>query len=287
MADEHPQQGDPNPGRPTPLSANRWGGRAPTNRITRRTTTSLRKLLPFVTFGLFAYLFWFRNNGVPSLESHRIWMIVMIVVSAIGLIAGLRYRVGRGKRRRGLEQWAASHGGAIAPRPVHTQDADPVVAGALTIMRAGHPERPRITDWVFARPGGRLAEAFCFSGKNHQAVQYVAIEAPALPRIEFDCRDDDALWKLKGQQFEAQSFNHSWAVRAVDQRYASAVVHPRMMELLENSPRHVERLVLENGLLVSCTPVYLDGDELAEHVATMERLLSLIEPFVIHQYRTR
>lgn len=277
MADEHHQQ---------PTDADLRGRRAPTRRVVRRTTTSVQKLLPFASFALFAYLFWFRKGDAPG-QSHQIWTITIVVLGLIGMIAGLRYRIGRGKRRRVLAEWAVAHGGAIAPRPVHPRSASPVVTGALTIARAGNPERPRITDWVWARPGGRFAEAFCFSSKKKPAVQYVAIGAPALPRIVLDCRDDDALWQLKGQQFEAESFNHSWSVRAADRRYASAVVHPRMMQLLENSPRHVESLVLEDGLLVSICPVYLDAEALAEHIATLERLVSLIEPFVINSYRTR
>lgn len=254
-------------------------------RILRRAGATLVGLLLVAILILCILLVVHRND--PS--SDMIKAIISMAILLLGLILlanKLRFRIGRGARRRSLEKWAGDHGGRFSPASVQPHRTSTGVTRAMGVIRAS-PRDAHVTDWVWADPGGRHVEAFCLTYTDERTLQYVAIGAPALPRVVLDCRDDDALWHTPSQQFEGRSFNHTWSAWATDRRYASSVVHPRMMELLENSPRHLEHLALEDGLLVSRTPHFLDAEELTEHVATMERLVSLIEPFVINQYRTR
>lgn len=218
---------------------------------------------------------------------NRQWIMSLgfaaIGVGLVALIVGrLRSRLARRGARQSLHHWASTHGGHLEPRPVHPSVAGSTVEVALRATRTGLPEEPSVCDWVHGQPGGRYAEAFFLTGKNGEVAQFVVIEAPHLPWLELDRRE---VGTRPGQQFESHSFNEDFAVRSENPRFASDVIHPRLMQLLENGPSHLALLVLAEGVLVSRTECALDASALDEQITLMFALVDALPSFVVDDYR--
>lgn len=188
-----------------------------------------------------------------------------------------------------LSDWAVANGGRLdagsapydlAPRNVRR-------AMQITDVQADEPgeDDSQVINWLTATPGGEFVEAFCVNGERPGFNQFVLIQAPRLPRLDLDIRADDVPGKRHGQQFEGLTFNQKWSVRSEDERYASLIITPRVMRLLEEAPDHLQNLTLFDGLVVSRTNVALDAASLDEHVRILHDFLNHIEPFVVRRYR--
>lgn len=145
----------------------------------------------------------------------------------------------RDRRARELEQWAASKGwhyAASDPSLVTLWDGPPFEGRgkATDVITGQYAERP-FTTFTYTYTTG--------SGDDERTYHYV-ITAMRLPDmlpmlwIEPESVSRRLMTRLGTQDidFESTAFNKAFAVQADDERYAYAVIHPRMMEYLMASP---------------------------------------------------
>ena len=118
---------------------------------------------------------------------------------------------------------------------------------------------------------------------THQ-VFVVALNLPvALPPLSLT-KESGVRRMLGGRDLELESklFNDEFRVTCADDRYASAVLHPRLMEWMLVNPG-LEWHLAGNALVSWGTGSYLIPDVLAR-LEVMSRLIDLIPPFVLRDY---
>jgi hypothetical protein len=124
------------------------------------------------------------------------------------------------------------------------------------------------------------------NGKTQQAhqVHVVALNLPvALPPITLT-KDSGIKRAFAGHDLELESktFNDAFRIGCADDRYASAVLHPRMMEWMLHNPG-LEWQIAGNALVSWGTGIFEIPDVLAR-LEAMARLIDLIPPFVLRDY---
>ncbi|TDW66278.1 hypothetical protein EV653_6303 [Kribbella pratensis] len=83
-------------------------------------------------------------------------------------------------------------------------------------------------------------------------------------------------------ELENQKFNDTFRIACLDNRYASAVVHPRLMEWMLYNPG-LEWQIAGNAL-VSWGPGDFTIADVVGRLEVMSRLVDLIPPFVLRDY---
>ncbi|MFI5697474.1 DUF3137 domain-containing protein [Kribbella sp. NPDC051586] len=124
------------------------------------------------------------------------------------------------------------------------------------------------------------------SGKTQQThtVHLVALNLPAsLPPLTL-MHDSGLRRALRGRdlQLENEQFNERFRVECADDRYGSAVMHPRMMECVLQNPG-LEWQIAGNALVSWGTGGFAVPDVLAR-LEAMSRLIDLIPSFVLRDY---
>ena len=118
---------------------------------------------------------------------------------------------------------------------------------------------------------------------THQ-VHVVALNLPvALPALTVTA--DSKLKRVFGGrdlELESKAFNDAFRIHCADDRYASAVLHPRMTEWLLFNPG-LEWQVAGNALVSWGIGSWAVPDVLAR-LEAMNRLIDLIPPFVLRDY---
>lgn len=84
--------------------------------------------------------------------------------------------------------------------------------------------------------------------------------------------------------FESAQFNRSFVVRADDERYAHAMIHPRMMEYLLNSPAREHSLRIEGDTLLMWEPGSLSTSRVLVSTSTIAQIAALIPSHALQQY---
>ncbi|WP_329002845.1 hypothetical protein OHA18_06590 [Kribbella sp. NBC_00709] len=124
------------------------------------------------------------------------------------------------------------------------------------------------------------------NGKTQQrhVVHLVALSLPvSLPPFTL-MHETGLRWAFRGRdlELENQDFNDRFRIECPDDRYASAVMHPRMMERVLRNPG-LEWLIAGNA----CVSWGRDGFEVPDVLAraeAMTQLIDLIPSFVLRDY---
>jgi hypothetical protein len=136
-----------------------------------------------------------------------------------------------------------------------------------------------VLDYTFVTGGGKAA-------RRHQ-VNLVALTLPvALPPITV-LREDGLRWMFRGNdlELENQQFNERFRVECLDDRYGSAVMHPRMMECQLRNPG-LEWQIAGNAFIAWTHESFVVPDVFAR-LDVMTRLIDLLPPFVLQDYGVR
>ncbi|MFK4087057.1 hypothetical protein ACI2LF_23315 [Kribbella sp. NPDC020789] len=209
--------------------------------------------------------------------------VIFLVVSTVVIVAVVLGVIAYGKRRRAaLQQRAqemAGYGWYLAP-------ANPWLAE----VAAGIYTRGRPGEMFAGEYGGRGMCALDYfyttsNGKTSQThnVHLVALNLPsALPPLTVS--HDSALKRAFGNdiELESQAFNDAFRVSCPDQRFASAVLHPRMMEWMLATPG-LEWQVAGNAL-VSWGYGGFTAPDVQARLAAMAGVAERIPPFVFRDY---
>jgi hypothetical protein len=212
--------------------------------------------------------------------------MLMLAVPAAALIALIVWLVKRRKeflRKRAYE--AAQCGWYPAP-------PNPWLAEtAANLWKRGRPGEMVAGDF---RGRGMCALDYTYEtttsdGKGgtttttHQ-VHLVALNLPvALPPLTVTA--DSKLKRFFGGrdlELESQAFNDAFRISCADDRYASAVIHPRMMEWLLYNPG-LEWQLSGNALISWGTGPYVVPDTLAR-LEAMAGVIDRVPPFVLRDY---
>lgn len=189
------------------------------------------------------------------------------------------------RRRRHVREWAERVGWTYV-------GSDRTLVGRWR----GDPFRTgssRRTSEVVTGPWqGRQCVSFRYeyttgSGKNRTTHTYhvVAMSLPAyLPTLELTPEGVGArIAKAFGGQdiqFESEDFNRAWRVRAADERFAHAVVHPRLMERLLRPDACRTSVRIEGTDVLTWAVGNPDLDALPRRLAVLAAVVDAVPDFV-------
>ncbi|QNE18623.1 hypothetical protein F1D05_12780 [Kribbella qitaiheensis] len=115
----------------------------------------------------------------------------------------------------------------------------------------------------------------------------VALNLPvALPPLQLTM--DSKFRRIFGGQdieLESQAFNDAFRINCADQRYASAVLHPRLMEWMLHNPG-LEWQFAGNAMVSWGVGLFTIPDVVAR-LEAMTRVIDLVPPFVLRDYGQR
>jgi hypothetical protein len=207
---------------------------------------------------------------------------------AMAIAAAFIYRRWQASRTRAdlVGDLAAEKGwsyNANEPGLVGKWPGDPFGKGedqqARNVLRGTYGDRKFVAfDYSYQPFGAR-------SGKQPWRFGVVAMQLPAeLPFLEVEHESllGDTLDPRPDIRFESEIFNRSFRVTSGDERYARAVIHPRLMELLLDRGEIGWRIDGEHLLgwyAGSHTPADLD-----RHLRLLGRIADLVPAFVWADY---
>jgi hypothetical protein len=212
--------------------------------------------------------------------------LISLLVMAIAV--AFIYRRWQATRTRAdlVEDLATKHGwsyNANEPGLVDKWPGDPFGKGvdrkATNVLRGSWDDRKFVAFDYSYRPAGAR------SGKEPWRFGVVAMQLPAeLPFLEVEHEDllGDTLDPRPDIRFESEIFNRSFRVTSDDERYARAVVHPRLMELLVDRGEigwRIDGEHLVGWYAGSHTPADLD-----RHLRLLGRIAELVPGFVWADY---
>lgn len=118
---------------------------------------------------------------------------------------------------------------------------------------------------------------------NSQACHVVAIYLPAaMPWLRLTKESTVGRLRERDLQLESKAFNDAFRVETPDDRYASAMLHPRMMELmLANTWLDWQ---IAGPALISWNLGRWEGPETVARLSVLTRIADLIPPFVLRDY---
>lgn len=206
-----------------------------------------------------------------------------------GLIAYVSYLAAR-RRREGMARLAAARGWSYAEQDesrVTRFDGAPFGIGfsqkALNVVRGEHDRRTFVAFdyWYSTREG---------SGKSRHTVRHVysiiAISTSAvLP--DLSVMPEHFVSRLIGRltntdiEFESEQFNRAFTVTCDDRKFATDVIHPRMMELLLTTPDL--GWSLRSGTLLVASEGEHDAARLDGVLHAIDRIIDLFPGFVWDQ----
>jgi hypothetical protein len=133
-----------------------------------------------------------------------------------------------------------------------------------------------VFDYTYVTSNGKASQT--------HVVNLVALNLPAaLPPLTL--RHDSALRQAFGGgdlQLESEQFNERFRIECPDDRYGSAVMHPRMMECVLRNPG-LEWQIAGNALVSWGVGAFAVPDVLAR-LEAMRELIDLIPHFVLRDY---
>lgn len=212
-------------------------------------------------------------------------LILVIVVIPVVLGGGVIWLAVRSSRRRraALMQRAA----AAAQLGWYPAPPNPWLREvAARLYRQGEVSEMYVGDF---RGRGMCAFDYTYvtsNGKTQQThtVHLVALNLPvSLPPLTL-MHESGLRRALRGRDLELENeqFNERFRVECADDRYGSAVMHPRMMECVLYNPG-LEWQIAGNALVSWGTGSFVVPDVLAR-VEAMNRLIDLIPSFVLRDY---
>jgi hypothetical protein len=119
-------------------------------------------------------------------------------------------------------------------------------------------------------------------GQNHDC-HLVALNLPvALPPLTLDAESKLARLIGRDLELESKAFNDAFRITCADNRYASAVLHPRMMEWMLMNPGL--RWHLAGNSLVSWGSGLWTLPDILARLEAMSGVIDRIPPFVLRDY---
>lgn len=221
-------------------------------------------------------------------------LVVLIVLGIPYLIIKLT-RTGRFRRqvaatRPALQQWAGQrrliNRGDQPAETLHVVHTLLSHAEELELPLSGTKrEKVRYSDVITTQCDGVVVAAVTGLAPPVFTARLVAVKAPReIPPVTITDRHSDELWVTPKQKFESAHFNQRWRVIAKDPRYASAVVHNQVMELLVGAPLTVDRIDLGGPWAVSWAAASAGPAEIEAHLDLLTRLSEEIPRFVLSDY---
>jgi hypothetical protein len=208
-------------------------------------------------------------------------LVVRLVIVALCLVGGF---LGQRRRRVRVIAWAAANGWTYqgsAPALTRRWQGAPFGVGnsrgATELLTGTWQGRPATSFFYhYSVVNGRSRSAFTF--------QVLALGLPVcLPTLELTPEGlGDRIAKAFGGQdleFESADFNSAWRVTSGVPRFASDVVHPRLMELLLR-PDARANLRIEGTDILTWSPGAPDLDLIASRLGLLDAVVRSIPRFV-------
>lgn len=217
-------------------------------------------------------------------------MITVVAVLFLGflVVAILAER----RRREALQRFAASRGWTYVDRDrelVRRYSGPPFGRGssrqAHHVLRGSHEGRPvTIFDYQYEESSGSGSDR---STTTYRFAVYAVDLGVRTPGLVVD--PENLLERLAGRllgtdiELESEEFNRAFRVNSPDRRFASAVLHPRMMEHLLRLPEVGWRLEDDAMLLVERGQ--FDPADVDARLDMMDSVLDLVPEFVWQDLR--
>lgn len=219
-------------------------------------------------------------------------LFVVALLVALGLTALVRYGqyLSAKKRQEGMARLAAARGWSYVAsddRWITQFDGPPFGIGfdqrALNIVRGEHDHRKFIAFdyWYSTREG---------SGKSRHTVRHaysiIGISTTAVfPHLSVLPEHFVSRWigRLTDSdiEFESEEFNRAFTVHCEDRKFATDVIHPRMMQLLLATPNLGWRLT--SGTLLVATVGEHGVTRIDAVLAVIDRIIDLFPDYVWKQ----
>ncbi len=219
-------------------------------------------------------------------------LIFALFIVIAGLIAYFSYMQAK-KRREAFAAFAASQGWTYVA-------SDPSLTGQWGGEPFGQGDNRRAINAVSGQFHGRPVVAFDYSYQTHttnskgqrttttHSFGIVAMRMPgALPHLQvehegfFGGAIANALG-FRDIQFESEQFNRQFRVKAADERFGHAVIHPRMMEMLMARGEIAWRL--EGNTLLGWSKGSHDPNQLMWRLDLLKQVLDHVPPYVWRDY---
>ncbi len=211
-------------------------------------------------------------------------MIVLLLAATVVIVAVTLALIAYSKKRN-AELWQRRH--AMAQYGWHPAPPNPwlveVAAGLWTRGRANEmfagDYRGRgmcVLEYVYTTSNGKTTTT--------HTVNLVALNLPsALPPLTLSA-ESGITRMLNGRdlELESQAFNDRFRITCQDERYASAVLHPRMMEWMLLNPGLQWQLA--GNALVSFAPAAFTVPDVVARLEAMAGVIDRIPPFVYRDY---
>ena len=214
------------------------------------------------------------------MEVPALFVLAMLLVPALGVVALMLQR----RRVRRLTAWAALNGWeyrSSAPRLTECWQGRPFGVGTSR----------RATEVLSGTWQGRPATSFQYrytekSGENRETHTFhvLTLTLPAfLPTLELtpEGLGTRLARAIGGQdlQFESEDFNRAWRVTSRMPRFASDIVHPRLMERLLR-PGSRTNLRIEGTEILTWSAGTTDLDLIAPRLGLLDAVVRSIPRFV-------
>jgi len=207
------------------------------------------------------------------------FLVIALVVAILGFVQARR-------RRSAMTEYAAARGWRYV-------EEEPLLVDRFTGSPFGEGSGRRAFNVVYGSHDGRDFVSFDYeyrirsSGQNSSTTTYqlsvLALSMGAfMPELTVDPEGllDRFVGRLAGNDIdlESEDFNRAFAVSCPDRKFASDVLHPRMMEFLLQHPHLGWRFQGDAMLTIS------DGTRNIEHIdatlAVMDAITDLVPEFV-------
>lgn len=218
-------------------------------------------------------------------------LVVIAALVIAGVVVYVAYLQAK-KRREAFAAFAASQGWTYAA-------TDHRLAGQWSGEPFGYGDNRRAINVVSGPFQGRTVIAFDYSFQTHTHSRgrrrttthkygVVAVQMPGpLPQLQVEHEGlfGGAVANMIGFadiQFESEQFNRTFRVKAADERFGHAVVHPRMMEMLLALGEIGWRF--EGNMLIGWDKGSHDPHEVMRRLALLQQVLDLVPPYVWKDY---
>ncbi|GAA3136367.1 hypothetical protein JOF29_001230 [Kribbella aluminosa] len=213
--------------------------------------------------------------------------LLLILLLPAALISGLTMLVVYAARRRRNElMQRAMQVQSVGWKPVPPNPWLTEIAANL--FREGNPGETYageyngrgmcVLDYTYVTSNGKTTQ-------THHA-NLVALTLPtALPPITVTRENGLRMFRGRDLELENQQFNERFRVECLDDRYGSAVMHPRMMECVLANPG-LEWQIAGNAFISWSNGSFAVPDVFAR-LQAMTQLIDLLPPFVIEDYGVR
>lgn len=211
-------------------------------------------------------------------------MVLMLLGATLGLVVLVLMTIAF-KKRRHAALWERRH--AMALYGWHPAPPDPwLVDVAARLWARGRPHemfagdyrgrRMCVLEYTYTTSNGKTTTT--------HTVNLVALNLPsALPPLTLST-ESGITRMLTGPdlELESQFFNDQFRITCADDRYASAVLHPRMMEWMLHNPALEWQLA--GNALVSFASGGFTVPDVHARLEAMTGVMDRIPPFVFRDY---